>query len=276
MAATWGGLRGGGVSEGAGGHGGGGHDGGGHEASVGYGSATWGSSERRAEPAGASSASASHLYDQAAPLARAKRPLSMRPALALNSLVPFTTYGVVVTAESRAGAAPPSLEVELETAGTVPTTPGIPFMVASTDATITVLWIPPEFTNGSDVDCYEVRRYPAHDPEPWEVEEDAIAVAKANREAHLRPGARANKMKPKFGPPTASNPYHHKGESVRYRCGGEDNFVTCTFKTIFPSAVSSTKSCKLWVHAGKEAGRRRHLGSGPSSALVCSPNYSLT
>ena len=53
----------------------------------------------------------------------------------------------------------------------------------------------------------QVRRYPDHDPEPWEVEADEAAVAKANREAHLRPGARVNRIRPKFGPPTASNPY---------------------------------------------------------------------
>ena len=83
------------------------------------------------------------------------------------------------------------------------------------------MWLPPEFLNGSPVDAYEVRRYPATDP----------------------PGVGGGQQQLPTPDKQASNPYAYLGESVRYRVAKKEddpdpveNFCTTTFKVVFPSA----------------------------------------
>jgi len=86
---------------------------------------------------------------------------SPRLALLFQRIAPLR-YGARVSAESKAGLSLTSTETGFVTKGEVPTAPSCTFQVGMTQSSITLMWIPPEYENGSDV---EVRGRGAHKDE---------------------------------------------------------------------------------------------------------------
>jgi len=131
------------------------------------------------------------------------------PPLLLPGLVPNTTYGLSVQAENLAGISVTSLETLAATKGEVTTSPGCCFQVGMTGSSITIMWIPPEYDNGSPADAYEVRRFSAEPPKS---------------DADMRPTDRRDQFFPELG------------ASTRYRVDGDENFTQVRFKELYSSA----------------------------------------
>jgi len=78
-----------------------------------------------------------------------------------------------------------------------------------TRTSITIMWIPPEFDNGSIVEAYEVRRFLPVPPD---------------ENTKLKKGDKPDKYFPELGP------------STRYRIDGEENYTQIKFRELYPSA----------------------------------------
>ena len=112
----------------------------------------------------------------------------------------------------------PSEETAVETTADCPTTPGRPFQVGMTRSSITIMFLPPEYANGSSVQTYEVRRFA---PEPPRSEEDLIKRDKRGKQTFKE---RRDKFFPELGP------------STRYSIKGHENFIQVKFPSLYPSA----------------------------------------